>query len=648
MYNEPFDLDLDPKNITQMEMVMSIALRKILDETPSDEFLDWAQSAIPILMPSILEDFAEEQRPRMAYWMGVNLWNSAPQPANHFKPQPLAKPGRNSPCPCGSEKKYKQCCALLPVLDDFAPESFWVLMPDVLPKTQINRLIKNHQLPIDAISIMASIFAEDLDYVQVIKMLDPLFAGNAPKINHNQSGLLDLLCDSYNSHYKSDKKKKDLLERMCQHKDRTIRAEAWQRIATWKLDTGDFKAAMNALSKAMQAEPENPSHSLLELTLLVSDNQIEQAKQRAGFWRRKLKHYEFELPELINTLERAQSDPAGALQKSLSHVDDDPRLLQLLEWIEENANLPMVEYHVEKIHPDDNQEEQPEFEDDPMQNAATLHAPANIIEIERKWTYIKPIDKPFSSQLEPMDGSDIWENIFDREWIEFLQENPQAINSLDILDDLVTLIYIHPNNDNIWGPLGKVQPLLDRNFSILQCLNIANKKNQSPLTLPWLIQDNRPPLRLLVHNINLAINQDRHQYSIEQIQCYLQLNPEDNHGYRSLLINHYLRENQNEKALELAANYPDDMLAETRYGKVLALYRLGDLDAAEQALQSALDALPLVAEYLIKTRVAQPKLNDYGISYGGKDQAWFYRDEMRETWKQAEGGLAWLKKQIGS
>jgi len=648
MYDEPFDQDIDPESYNEMSMVMTVALRLILSEKSQDEFLDWAQSSIPVLAPLMFENFAKEDQPKMAYWMGVNLWSSAPHPNNHYKPLHVEKPARNAACPCGSGKKYKQCCSHLPPLEQLSVDTFWFLMPEVLPKTQINSLIKNNLLPVRAISIIAGYYDEEMDHTQIIKMLDPLFAGNAPKINHNQSGLLDLLCDSYNAHYKSEKKKKDLLERMCQHKDRTIRAEAWQRIATWKLDTGDFKAAMNALSKAMQAEPENPSHSLLELTLLVSDNQIDQAKQRAGFWRRKLKHYEFELPELINTLERAQLDPAGALQKSLSHVDDDPRLLQLLEWIEENANLPMVEYHVEKIHPDDNQEEQPEFEDDPMQNAATLQAPANIIEIERKWAYIKPIDKPFSSQLEPMDGNDIWENTFDREWIEFLQENPQAINSLDILDDLVTLIYIHPNNDNIWGPLGKIQPLLDRNFSILQCLNTADKKNRSPLTLPWLIPDNRPPLRLLVHNINLAINQDKHKYSIEQIKCYLQLNPEDNHGYRSLLINHYLRENQNEKAIELATNYPDDMLAETRYGKVLALYRLGDLDAAEQALQSALDTLPLVAEYLIKARVAQPKLNDYGISYGGKDQAWFYRDEMRETWKQAEGGLAWLKKQIGS
>jgi len=645
MYDEPYDHDINSESFNQMHTVMSVALRFILEEKPLDDFLEWARQSIPILAPLMFEEIPIEEHSKMAFWMGVNLWNSAPKPGNHFKPEPIEKPNRNKPCPCGSGKKYKQCCSHLPLLESLSIDTFWLLMPEITTKTQINKLIKTNQLPVHAISIMAGYYDQKMDHAQIIKMLDPLFANNAPKINHKQSGLLDILCDNYNSHYKSEKKKKDLLERMCQHKDRTIRAEAWQRVSTWKLDTGDFSEAMHALSKAMQAEPDNPSHSLLELTLLVSDNQIEQAKQRAGFWRRKLKHYEFELPELINTLERAQSDPAGALQISLSHVDNDPRLLQLLEWIDENANLPIVEYSVEKINEDDTEEE-PGLESDPMHNAATLQPPTNIIDLEHKWYAVKPIGKPFSSQLEPMDGDDIWENSFDTEWLSFLQKNPQAINSLDILDDLVTLIYIHPNSDNVWGPLGKIQPLLDRNSNIIQCLNNSKKQNQPLLTLPWLVQENRPALRLLVHNINMAINQDRPQYSIKQVKLYLQLNPGDNHGYRSLLINHYLQENQNEIAIELATKYPEDMLAETRYGKVLAHYRLGDLASAEKILQSTLIDLPLVAKYLVKTRVAQPELSDFGISYGGEDQAWFYRDEMRETWKQTEGCLAWLKKQL--
>lgn len=640
MYDEP---NFDPESIIQMQNVMATAFELILEEKSVDEFLQWARLAIPHLAPLMLESFNDEERSRMAYWMGVNLWNSAPQPAHHFKPTPLDKPSRNSPCPCGSGFKYKQCCSRLPTLMQLPTDTFWPLMPEVVSKAQINRFIKNQQLPVKAIATLADFFSEQGDDAQVIKMLDPLFEGNASRLNHNQSGLLDMLCDSYNNHYRTDKKKKDLLQRMCQHKDRSIRAEAWQRVSSWQLDSGDFPAAMDALAKAMQADPGNPSHSLLELTLLVSSKQIEQARQRAIFWRRKLKHLEFELPELISTLERAQTDPAGALQYTMSETDDDPRLMHLLEWIDEHKDLPLIEYALEKIEIEEDEEEEELPYPDPMLNACTLQPPADIFELEMQWSGIRPDDKPFGTQLEPMSETLIWENELETEWLEFIQQNPQAINSLDIMDDLVTMIYSHPNNNSIWGPLGKIQSLLDRHESLLKNLNIPAEYN-----LPWVMPDNRPALRLLTHNINLAINQDEKPHSIELIKLYLQLNPHDNHGYRSLLVNHYLQHNENHKAIEFAANYPDDMLAETSYGLILALYRLGDLERAEQALQVVLEKLPRVAEYLIKARVTQPELSDYGISFGGEDQAWFYREEMRETWKRSKGCLEWLKKQLKS
>ena len=641
MYDDPVEDDLELDIMNQMQLVMTVAFGLIIDEKPLQEFLDWSQTSIPIIAPVLLENFPPEERPKAAYWVGVNLWNSAPKPGNHFKPQALPKPGRNERCPCGSGKKHKQCCAHLLEFKPINEDAFWMLFPEVVSKAQINRLVKNHQLPLQGVAIIASLFSDEGDDAQVIKLLEPLFEGNASRLNHNQSGLLDILCDSYNEHYKTDKKKKDLLLRMCEHPDCSIRAEAWQRMSSWQLDLGDLPAAMQALTKAMQAEPDNPSHSLLELTLLVSSKQIEQAKQRAIFWRRKLKHLELELPELINTLDKAQTDPAGALQISLSNADDDPRLMLLLEWIDKYKDLPIKKYTLDKIELDEDDSEDNSPYPDPMLDAATLQPHEGIFKLEMQWEGLKPIEKPFGTQLEPMDGVDIWENFFDTDWLDFLQQNPESINSLSIIDDLVTLIYIHPNNDSIWGPLGKIQPLLERCDNILQQLDFSTEQN-----IPWVIPENRPALRLLTHDINLAINQTEQAHAIKQIKLYLQINPHDNHGYRSLLTNHYLQNDDDIEAIELIANYPDDMLAETRYGLVLALYKLGDLQAASLALQAAIIAMPLVAEYLIKPRVTQPKLSEYGISYGGKDQAWFYREEMRETWKQTKGCIEWLKKQL--
>jgi len=643
MYNESDALDFNHESVNQMRLLMKAAIGLILDEISADDFLQWAKQSTPLLAPILLEGFEDKERTKMAYWIGVNLWNSAPQPMHHFKPTPLSKPSRNTACPCGSGLKHKQCCAHLLMPPHLPEKFFWLLMPEVMPKTHIIRQIKNHQLPPHAVAIMADFFTKQKDDVQVIKMLDPLFEGDAHHLNHQHSGLLDMLCDSYNIHYKTDKKKKNLLQRMSQHKDKAIRAEAWQRIASWKLDSGNFSAAMDALSKAMQADPQNPSHSLLELTLLVSSNQLEQARQRAVFWHHKLKHLEYELPELLDTLKAAQSDPASALQLTLSNADNDPRLKELLAWIDKNQDLPTVTYTLKKdeITAHENEEERPY--PDPMHNACTLLPPDDIFELEMQWAAIKPSDKPFGTQLDTMDEGGIWEDILNTEWLDFLLQNPQAINSQSISDDLVNLIYSHPNNDSIWGPMAQVQPLLNRNERLIRDLKIPHGYH-----LPWAMSENRPLLRQLTHNINLAIEKNQHPRSIELIQLYLQLNPHDNHGYRSLLINHYLQHNNNQKALKLAASYPEDMLAETQYGRVLALYRCGELHKAEQTLHSTLKQLPKVADYLVKARIAQPQLSDFSIQFGGDDQAWFYREEMRETWKQTSGALEWLKKQLKS
>lgn len=39
------------------------------------------------------------------------------------------KPGRNDPCPCGSGKKYKQCCALKSPLAKLIKHAVWINAP---------------------------------------------------------------------------------------------------------------------------------------------------------------------------------------------------------------------------------------------------------------------------------------------------------------------------------------------------------------------------------------------------------------------------------------------------------------------------------------------------------------------------------------
>ena len=70
-----------------------------------------------------------------------------PLPGNGFKPRPVAAPGRNDPCPCGSGAKYKTCCAQLPQFDAFDEDELWAAMAHQLPAAQLRRAIETKRMP---------------------------------------------------------------------------------------------------------------------------------------------------------------------------------------------------------------------------------------------------------------------------------------------------------------------------------------------------------------------------------------------------------------------------------------------------------------------------------------------------------------------
>ena len=632
--------NLNPEFMSQMELLMILSARKIFEGESSEAFLSWAKQQIPVLAPMLLDDQPQQQIQQTAYWTGVALWNSAPIPSNHFKPLPLPKPSRNDSCPCGSDRKYKQCCAALPPLAPLPTEAFWHFLMMAYTKAEILRLCQGPQIPITAIIQMADKYAKQQEHAQAIKMLNHIFEHRSDALSHKHQGVIDLTCDCFDAHYKTTRKKMALLEGIKNHKSREIRAEALQRLAGIYQDQGKHKAAMQALSEAMRANPHDPNSSLLELTLLITENQLEQARKRAAFWYQKWKKHRDEMPELIDTLYLAQSNPLAALHQSISLNTGDERLQKLQQYVTTAVEVNPASYHYQSLAADTHTSDQDVLED-PIRHAGILIPSDEIKNLEQQWFELTPVEKPFSVDYDNEDTEDIWSDPEDDEWLEFIAENPSSLSSLNILDDLTTLLYQHPLNHTPFKSDEIETQILQRTLSILQLANIPE-----PGTLPWIVQENRPSLRLLSHAINLAKYQERENDHLILMQLYLRLNPMDNHGYRSELINHYLIHQQNQQAIELAKRFPDDMMAETCYGEVLAHYRMGDLQAAAASLKQAIDSLPKVAEYLIKSRVAKPEFHDYGISIGGEDQAWLYREDMHKQWASTKGCLEWMKKCI--
>ena len=86
------------------------------------------------------------------------------------------------------------------------------------------------------------------------------------------------------------------------------------------------------------------------------------------------------------------------------------------------------------------------------------------------------------------------------------------------------------------------------------------------------------------------------------------------------------------------------MFAELSYGRVLALVRLDRMKGASVAAQLAVDRLPEVRRYLMRERAAQPRMGSYGVALGSKEQAWLYREEMRELWLSEPKAMALIRR----
>ena len=43
---------------------------------------------------------------------------------------------------------------------------------------------------------------------------------------------------------------------------------------------------------------------------------------------------------------------------------------------------------------------------------------------------------------------------------------------------------------------------------------------------------------------------------------------------------------------------------------------------------------------LLKSKIATPELASYGITMGGEDEAWLYRDAARDTWLKHKGAIS--------
>lgn len=645
-------------------------------------FLDWFHEHLKRVGPKLWPGAGDPLLRGMAFKLGRELWNRLPLPRNRFRPEPLPKPERNDPCPCGSGAKHKHCCALTPPLPIPDGEFVWQLAIRHLPRAQLQDAIQQQQIPVPTLGALADERLEQDDPKGALAILEPLFEADLAALDQRHGVLVNLLCNAYDALRAAPAKKIRLLQRLTGAPAKSVRANAWQRLATVRMDQGRDEEAWRCFQEAQRADANDPDLSHLELLLLMARGEQERVKERAQFWLLRLQRQGVENPELLEVLRAAARDPATAFAE-FGRDRRDPHLLELetLLKIAQARTVPAyraqaipvlnaddpeavadhyrrvfrgmgiaegeLDKHIAKIQSDlKNLRAPPGDETTPETESMerVLAPPAALARLEERWRAVYPFAKPMSTQPLPRSQDDPWEEPQAGRWLAFLKDNPGAFDSLDILDDLLMAVDLH-GEDELPGVYEQMAaPLLNRGLMILD----TAVAGQESVQLPWRVAENRPALRLLSRRINLHLDRREAEAAARLMERLVALNPNDNHGYRCLLMEHYLRAGDNARALSLWDRYADDWYnPEMSYGYALALYRVDRREEAAQTLRKAVKQLPEVRRALLASKVKPPKLSEFGgIAVGGKDQAAFYRDDMLDIWQATPGALDWLRRGV--
>ncbi|MBI2319882.1 MAG: SEC-C domain-containing protein [Betaproteobacteria bacterium] len=602
----------------ELFLLLEAAAKILAKSGDPSAFLDWIAEAGPHLAPAMARGFDPRTGPPGLGFraMGVAIYNAMPLPDAGFQPRRIAEPGRNEPCLCGSGEKYKRCCLPLAGTLDLGGYNMLRHVLDTLPKKHFIELPASRVDPI-AVYDTARQWQEEGDNERATALLEPWFEGDTPLVGKLEP-LFDQLMDCYLA-LGEERKRDRLVETVLERGDRELRAAALQRRSTMLADRGDIERAWESFREAQRTDPDNPSHAALEITLLVSRGETEQARERARFWIARLERLrDPRLADMIGFLRAVQADPHAAMSDmDRQRVPALGRLEALL------AAAPAPEAHCEVA--------------DRGEAGRVLGPRQDLARIDERWRKVFPQTKP-SLTATQHDFTGMWDE--PEKWLDFLAGNPRAWQSFDVLDDLAMAVDVLQTMGT--GP-SILEPLLGRGMALLDANLDAGAAGNG--TLQWIWLENRPALRLLAHlafRAQEAMDQGASgERFIELAERLIALNPNDNHGIRESLTRAYLARGWPEKALALTDRYPDDFCGPT-LNRILALVRIERRGDALTALRDAARHHRTAIDMLLAAAPKQPRPDaGYGITVGSKEEAWEYRAAHRSLWEQ-DDALDWL------
>lgn len=194
----------------------------------------------------------------------------------------MPRPERNAPCPCGSGRKYKQCCGAVntPPLD-LAPDDMLMRVIEQLPSDRLEELVVRGAPPPVLCKIAERWFGEGR-HDELVRLLEPLFADPA-RLDGRVAQAASLLMNTY-AHLERTGDRDALIERLKTTPGRELRSLALQREASVLADRDEFPAAWRAFREAQRLDPQDPTFAHLEVLLPMAEGRKEEARSRANIW----------------------------------------------------------------------------------------------------------------------------------------------------------------------------------------------------------------------------------------------------------------------------------------------------------------------------------------------------------------------------
>ncbi|PYQ56013.1 MAG: hypothetical protein DMF53_26875 [Acidobacteria bacterium] len=469
---------MDEAQYEELSSFLRRAVSEVLRLEDGPAFQAWIREEAPRLLPDLLVRLPDEQARRgFLLEFGRSLWNSIPLPANGFRPRPIPEPERNDPCPCGSGKKYKKCCAPwsegAPELD---AEGIWMLMAEELPLEQVEAMGASGRVPRSILGIIATSLLDHGDPQKALALVRPLFE-KPERLDERDAASLNTLLEAYDALDLQEEHWAEA-ERLAGALRPPLRAVLWESLARSYAVEGEMEEAWKSLERARQDDPESPALGPLEVSLLLAEGKTAEAGERARYWRSRLR--EDELSEQgFEFLARVGESPEET-QLRFSFGDEvTEQIHQLEEWLA-RAEPAAILYGVEAAG------------DDPAEGRLVAAGPLRELEAAFEAVFYPPLADPESEEDEDWDP---WDEDRAEQWLGFLLEHPQALDSVDILEDVAHTVseIVLDRYGFLDRPL--LRPLLDRGLAVVRQALAAHP---GVTRLPGELEPNGSALALIV------------------------------------------------------------------------------------------------------------------------------------------------------